>query len=119
MQFMLLLYEDPPSFGKRTGAEAPAFMGAYRAYTEALRAKGAQVGGGALQPPHSATTVRVRGGQRQVQDGPFADTKEQLGGYYIVEAPDLDAALEWAAQCPAARYGAVEVRPIWPVPAPA
>ena len=74
------------------------------------------VGGAGLQPPATGTTVRLRGGARQVHDGPFADTKEQLGGYYIIEVPNLDAALEWAAKCPAAPTGSVEVRPHVPMP---
>jgi hypothetical protein len=113
MQFMLLLYEDQADFERRNGPEGRPFMSAYKLYGDALRAGKAMAGGAALQPPHSATTVRVRNGERRVQDGPFADTKEQLGGYYIVEAPDLDAALDWAAKCPAASYGTVEVRPVW------
>ena len=72
-------------------------------------------GGERLKPSTSATTVRISGGKTKVVNGPYAESKEQLGGYYIVEAPDLDAALSWAARCPAASHGAVEVRPIWPM----
>ena len=75
--------------------------------------------GNGLQPPHTATSVRVRDGKRQVQDGPFADSKEQLAGYFIVEVPDLDVALDWAARAPSASYASVEVRPVVPpMPAP-
>jgi len=82
------------------------------AYTQALREAGAMVAGNELAPPATATSVRVRQGQRQVQDGPHAETKEMLGGYYIMEAPDLDRALDWAPRCPAAEYGTVELRPL-------
>lgn len=85
---------------------------AWGAYTQALVAAGVMRGGNALKPTFSATTVRVRDGQRNVQDGPYADTKENLGGYYIIDVPDLDTALEWAAKNPAATSGAVEVRPV-------
>jgi hypothetical protein len=114
MQYLLMLYEDEAAFGRRSGPDS--YMEAYRAYTVALREAGAIAGGAALMPPHTATTLKVRDGKRHVQDGPFADTKEQLGGYYLIEAPDLDAAMGWAAKCPCADYGTVEVRPIWPNP---
>ena len=78
---------------------------------KALRDAGVMVGGAALEPPRAATTVRQSHGKRQVQDGPFADTKEQLGGYYVIDVPDLDKALEWASRCPSAATGATEVRP--------
>ena len=86
-------------------------MPGYRAYTRALTEAGIMVGGAGLQPPPLATTIRQQNGKRQVQDGPFAETKEQLGGYYLIDVPNLDKALEWAARCPAAASGAVEVRP--------
>jgi hypothetical protein len=88
------------------------------AYTKALMESGMMLGGNALQPSLTATTVRVRDGKTQVLDGPFADTKEQLGGYYLIDAPDLDTALEWAARCPGASFGAMEVRPIMETPRP-
>jgi hypothetical protein len=87
------------------------YWGAYRAYTKALADAGVMVGGAGLQPPPLATTIRLTDGRRQVQDGPFAEAKEQLGGYYVIEVPDLDRALDWAARCPAASAGGVEVRP--------
>jgi hypothetical protein len=87
--------------------------GAYVAYTEAMKKAGVMVGADRLQPVATATTVRVANGKTTVLDGPYAETKEQLGGYYIVDVPDIDAALSWAARCPAASHGAVEVRPIW------
>ena len=86
-------------------------MGAYRAYTEAMKQAGAFVAGDALQPSDTATVVRVRDGRTQVLDGPYAEAKEQLAGYYLIEAKDLDAALEWAARCPGAAWGTMEVRP--------
>ena len=83
-------------------------------YWDAWSRAGAMVACERLQPSHASTTVRIRDGKTEVLDGPFAVTKEQLGGFYLIEAPDLDAALAWAARCPAASHGTVEVRPIWP-----
>ena len=80
---------------------------------EAMKKAGVYIGGNRLQPTSTATTVRAQNGKSNVLDGPYAETKEQLGGYYMIEAPDLDAALAWAARCPGATYGAIEVRPIW------
>src|SRR6185437_16950470 len=91
---------------------APEMMGAYRAYTEAMKKAGVFVAGDALQTSDTATVVRVRDGRTQVLDGPYAEAKEQLAGYYLIEARDLDAALEWAARCPGAEWGTMEVRPI-------
>jgi len=116
MQYLIMIYEDAAAFARRTSPDAPKLFGAYTAYGEALRQAGVYVGGNPLQPPHTATTVRLRDGKRHVQDGPIADTKEQLGGYYLIDAPNLDAALDWVARCPAASYGTVEVRPVMPVP---
>ena len=87
---------------------------AYRAYTQALTQAGVMIGGAGLQLPGRATTIRLRDGKRQVQDGPFAEAKEQLGGYYVIDVPDLDHALDWAARCPAASTGTIEVRPNLP-----
>ncbi len=112
MKYTILVYENVADFGARTDAKRKdAYWGAYRAYTKALTAAGVMVGGAGLQPPPLATTVRLREGKRQVQDGPFADTKEQLGGYYVIEVPGLDQALDWAARCPSVGSGSVEVRP--------
>jgi len=109
---MLLIYESADNFAARTDpARRDALFGAYRAYTQALTEAGVFVGGAPLQPPQHAATVRQRDGARQVQDGPFAEAKEQLGGYYVIDVASLDQALEWAARCPAASYGTVEVRP--------
>ena len=112
MKYTILVYENAADFGARTDVkQKDAYWGAYRAYTKALTDAGVMVGGAGLQPPPLATTVRLRDGKRQVQDGPFAETKEQLGGYYVIEVPDLDQALDWAARCPSASNGSVEVRP--------
>lgn len=112
MQFVMLIYETEKEFDDRTRPDDQARWAPWRAYYQALIDAGIYLGGSPLQRPETtATTVRVRGGERQVQDGPYADTKEQLGGFMMVELPTLDAALAWAARCPAAAYGAVEVRP--------
>jgi hypothetical protein len=111
---MLLIYETPHDFASRTGDREHSYIAAWRAYYRSLVDAGAYVGGNALLPAESATTVRLKGGKRHVQDGPYADTKEQLGGYIVLELPSLDAALECASRCPAAATGAVEVRPVSP-----
>src|SRR5471032_2478983 len=99
-----------------TQTEQEKGMAAFRAYTEALTKAGVMVGKNRLQPISAATTVRAAAdGRPQVLDGPYADTKEQLGGYYLIDVPDLDAALSWAARCPGASTGSMEVRPIWPM----
>ena len=113
MQYLLMIYGDESMWEKMTPAEQQQGMAAYMAYTEALKASGALVGSNRLRPVATATTVRPVNGKTQVLDGPFADTKEQLGGYYLIDVPDLDAALSWAAKCPAASHGSVEVRAIW------
>ncbi len=116
MQYTILIYENEADFGARSDEQlGPAYWGAFGAYSQALQEAGVLVGGGALHPGHIGTTIRLRGGQRQVQDGPYADTKEQLGGYFVVEVADLDSALDWAVRCPAAASGAVEVRPNMPM----
>lgn len=117
MQYMLIYREATAEVGRRDDpAAAPAYWGAWNAYIGALGGAGVIVSGNGLQPPRTATTVRVSGGQRQVQDGPFADTHEHLGGYFIVEVASLDEALEWAARAPCASAGSVEVRPVLPPP---
>ncbi|HEX4311689.1 MAG TPA: YciI family protein [Acidobacteriaceae bacterium] len=113
MEYLLLIYGEDAAWEKMTPEQQQQGMGAYMAYTEALKTAGALKGSNRLRPTATATTVRPVNGKTQVLDGPFADTKEQLGGYYLIEAPDLDAALAWAAKCPAASHGAVEVRAIW------
>jgi hypothetical protein len=110
MQYLLTIYEDEKRWANMGKAEADAEMSGYGAFGEEF--KGAIKGGNALQPTNTATTVRVRDGKRLTTDGPFAETREQLGGYYLVEAADLDAAIAMAAKIPGARSGSVEVRPI-------
>lgn len=115
MHYALLIYETPEAFGNReTEQSDPAHIGAWRAYYKAIVEAGVYVGGQPLETPATATTVRHRSGKRQIQDGPYANSKEQLGGVMILDLPSLDQALEWAARCPAAGYGAVEVRPLSP-----
>jgi hypothetical protein len=114
MQFALLIYESPEAFEIRHNDGTDSYTGAWRAYHKALVEAGIFVGGDPLQVPETGTTVRIKDGKRHVQDGPYADTKEQLGGFTILELPSLDVALEWAARCPAASAGAVEVRPLAP-----
>ena len=114
MQFALLIYESPEAFATRKSDGTDPYTGAWRAYYKALVEAGVYVGGDPLEVPETGTTVRVKEGKRGVQDGPYADTKEQLGGVLILELPSLDPALEWAARCPATSFGAVEVRPLAP-----
>lgn len=110
MKFLALIYADESRWADATREEMAASMAAHNAFSEA--AGEAVVGGEALEPTAAATTVRVRDGERMLTDGPFVETKEQLGGYYVLEAADLDAALNLAAQIPEAQFGGVEVRPI-------
>ncbi len=113
MQFMLILNETSDDFAHRADpAKAGEYWGGWNAFIEAMSQAGVIVKGDGLQGPHAATTVRVRNGKRLVEDGPFADSKEQLGGYFVSEVPDLDAALDWAAKAPSALSASVEVRPI-------
>ncbi|WP_341677406.1 YciI family protein [Niveibacterium sp. SC-1] len=119
MQYLLMLYVREDTWPTMPDSEKQYWEGAYRAYTEALAEAGALRGFNRLQPSAGAATVRVKEGQSQVLDGPYADSKEQLGGYYLIEAADQDAALAWAARCPAANHGTVELRAVWPTPMPA
>ncbi len=117
MQYMLMAYVREDGWMSMTKAEQEHHMGAYTAYTEALTKAGVLKTSNRLQPSFSATTVRVVDGKAQVLDGPFADSKEQFGGYFIIDVADLDAALAWAARCPATGHGVVEVRAIATMPA--
>ena len=112
MQYMLLIHLDDAPFLAATDEQREAMTAPYAAYSEALIKAGAMVSGERLKHAAMSTVVRVRDDKTEVLDGPFADTKEQLGGYVVIEVPDLDTALSWAARCPAATYGAVEVRPV-------
>jgi hypothetical protein len=116
MQYLLMLYADESGWSNMSKSEQEQGYAAYMAYGEALRAAGAMKGSNRLQPIATATTVRNVNGKPQVLDGPYVDSKEQLGGYYLIDAPDLDAALAWAARCPGASHGVVEVRPVWNMP---
>src|ERR1700681_4048618 len=113
MQYILMAYVDEGGWTKLTKAEQEQGMAAYRSYNEALTKAGVLKGSSQLQTSAAATTVRVANGKSQVLDGPYADSKEQLGGYFIIDVADLDAAISWAARCPAAGHGVVEVRPLW------
>jgi hypothetical protein len=112
VQYLLLIYANEAAASQIPQAEREKSFGEWMSYTAELENTKAFVAGDALQPTATATSVRVRNGERMITDGPFAETKEQLGGYYLIEAANLDAALEWAAKCPGARTGTVEVRPI-------
>ena len=118
MQFILMLYSDESGWGKLTKGEQKQWMGAYSAYTEALVKAGAFKAANHLQSATLATTVRVVNGKPQVLDGPFVDSKEQVGGYFIIDVPDLDAAISWATRHPAASHGVVEVRALGVPPNP-
>jgi hypothetical protein len=113
MKYMLLIYANEAAYETRSKPQADATLAAYGAYTEALQKAGIMAGANRLQRSTAATTVRVANGNTQVLNGPYAETKEQLGGYYMIDVPDIDAALAWAARCPGASQGIVEVRPIW------
>ncbi|MEZ4221097.1 MAG: YciI family protein [Polyangiaceae bacterium] len=112
MQYLLLIYENEAEGAKRDAEAQKAFFTEYMTFTQGIKTTNNFVAGDALQPVATATTVRVRDGKAMMTDGPFAETKEQLGGYYLVEAKDLDEALAIAAKIPSARTGSIEVRPI-------
>ena len=117
MKYLLLVNGDESSWQARSDEERTAAMAEYERFGEDLRSSGAYVDSARLSPTTTATTVRVRGGETLTTDGPFAETKEQLGGFYLIDVETLDEALAWAARIPAARDGSIEVRPLWPVPA--
>lgn len=117
MAYVLMFYETAESLAERRQDDrAPAYWGAWRAYVDAVVASGLMQSGNGLEPPETAVSLRLRDGERHVQDGPVSATKEQLGGYIVLDTTDVDAALQWAARSPAAAYGAVEVRPVMPSP---
>jgi hypothetical protein len=113
MKYVLLIYGSETAMASAPEAAMKEMLGAYGAYSQAMAEAGVMVAGERLRPSSAATTVRTTNGKTQVLDGPYAETKEQLGGYYVIEAPDLDTALSWAERCPGATHGVVEVRPIW------
>ena len=112
MQYLLLIYSNENAEPGPGTPEGDAHYNAYMKYTEELQNKKLMLGANALQGISTATTVRVREGKTQTTDGPFAETKEQLGGYYLVDCKDLDEAIEWAAKIPSAKFGSIEIRPI-------
>jgi hypothetical protein len=112
MRYLCLIYDDEKKVNAMPKSESDAFTGAYFAFTEDIRKSGHYVAGEALQPVQTATTVRVRNGKMSTTDGPFAETKEQLGGFYLITARDLNDAIQVASRIPSARLGSVEVRPI-------
>ena len=112
MQYLLLIYENEAIASEMSPEQKGAFYGSYMTYTKEIRASGHFQAGDALEPVSKATTVRVRDGKTLTTDGPFAETREQLGGYYLVEAADLDEAIKLAARIPSAQHGSIEVRPI-------
>lgn len=113
MQYLLMIYQNEAEYAKLDAATAQKNLEEYGAFTQSIIQSGNFKAGDRLQPVSTATTVRIRDGKTMTTDGPFAETREQLGGYYLVEAKDLDAALAIAARIPGARYGSIEVRPIW------
>jgi hypothetical protein len=112
MRYLCLIYSKESQWATMPRAEYAAVMGEYFAFTEQIRGQGKYVAGEGLQPTQTATTVRVRNGKISTTDGPFAETKEQLGGFYLIEAKDLNDAIQVAARIPSSRYGAIEVRPV-------
>jgi hypothetical protein len=116
MQYLLMIYAEESGWNQMTDSERQQGVAAYQAYTESLKKAEALVGANRLQHTSTATTVRLVDGKPQVLDGPYSDSKEQLGGYYLIDVPNLDAAIAWASRCPAAAYGIMEVRPVWTAP---
>jgi hypothetical protein len=115
MRYALLIYVAPPTEAP-SDEENAQVMEAYNAFTQDAVEAGVMRGGEALEDAKSATSVRVRNGQTLVTDGPFAETKEEFGGYYLIDAPNLDEAIKWAARIPGAVRGTIEVRPVWEIP---
>lgn len=115
MEYMLLVYTDTKQFDKLSPDQQAEGLAAYGAYAEALQKAGVMRASSRLRPADASTTVRMKDGKTEVLNGPYAETREQLGGYFLIDVPHLDAALSWAARCPGASHGAVEVRPLWPM----
>ena len=116
MKYLCLIYDEEKKLESMPKSESDAFMGEYFAFTEGIKKSGHYLGGNALQPVQAATTVRIRNGKVSTTDGPFAETKEQLGGYYLIEARDLNDAIQVATKIPSVRIGSIEVRPIMEFP---
>ena len=117
MKYMLLGYVNEAELATSTPEQMQAALGAHMAYVQALKEAGAWVDNKRLTPSKGGATVRTKDGKSQVLDGPYADTQEQFGGYWLIEAPDMEAALAWAARCPIAAHGVMEVRQVWAPPA--
>jgi hypothetical protein len=113
MRYMLLIHSDERVYPKMSQKEMADLIAAYGRFSEEAEKAGVRLDSARLRPTSDATTVRVRDGKTLTIDGPFAETKEQFGGYYLIEAKDLDDAVQWAAKIPSAQYGSVEVRPVW------
>jgi hypothetical protein len=113
MRYMFLLFADESTFERLSAKEREEAVASYAAFTKALTKAEVLVASNRLRPANTATTVRANGHDFKVMDGPFAESKEELGGFYLIDVPDLDAALKWAKQCPGARHGVIEVRPVW------
>jgi hypothetical protein len=118
MQYLVLIYGDEKSFAGLSEEEMGKVFGEYMAYSKEMASAGVMKGGASLQPTMTATTIRVKNGKTTTTDGPFAETKEQLGGYYVIDVPNLDEALKWAARCPGAKSGSIEIRPLGVISAP-
>jgi hypothetical protein len=112
MRYMLLIYDNPQTWARMTASERDQLMAEYRSLSAQLKARGQYVAGSQLQPATTATTVRVQAGKRLLTDGPYAETREHLGGYYLIETKDLDEAIAVAEQIPSARFGCIEIRPL-------
>jgi hypothetical protein len=119
MQYVFLLYGDETAYAQVSSDRRTADQAGHYAFFNEIQSRNIQRGGAALQPTATATTVRVRGGKTLTTDGPFAETKEQLGGFYILECNDLDDAIALAAKIPGADFGAIEIRPVMQIPPPA
>ena len=113
MQYLLMLHSEEAGWDRMTDEQKQQGYAAYMAYSEALKKAGAFLGSNRLRPSANSTIVKVENGKPKVLDGPYVDSKEQIGGYYLIDVADLDAAISWAARCPAAGHGTVEVRPVW------
>jgi hypothetical protein len=116
VKYLLLIYGDEKAEGRIPEAEMRQILSEYGAYSADMKKAGKHIAGQRLRPVSTATSVRIRDGKRLITDGPFAETKEQLGGFYMIDAKDLDEAVEWASRIPSSRIGTIEVRPIWEVP---
>jgi hypothetical protein len=118
MQYLLMVYGNEQAMLSAPKEATGQILAAYGAYVEAMKKAGVLAGSNRLKPTNAASSVRVANGKTQVLDGPYAETREQLGGYFLIDVPDLDAAISWAARCPGAAHGTMEVRPIWELGAP-